>query len=150
MSKGIDRKIKKIAERRKEVNIMKRIDELKKEIEDIIQNLNDTQTDFLHNYGDLSNYCYLSDIITEFADGNVNIYYSDIENYYKEHIKESSDALKEFGYNLSDFEDLEEATHTGSQLAQFLEIEYELYEDDRLEELQNLQIELSDIISGEA
>ena len=103
----------------------------------------------MNNYGDLSNYCYLSDLITEFADGNVNIYYNDIEDYYKEHIKESSDALKEFGYDLSDFEDLEDAMHKGSQLAQFLEIECELYEDDRLEELQNLQIELSDIINGE-
>lgn len=120
---------------------MLKIEEIKKQIEEITEELNDWQRDFVAEY-DLTSIRYLSDCITEFADANVNIYYSDIEDYYRDHIAESSEALKEFGYNLSDFADLEEAMHKGAQIAQFIEIEAELHEDNRLEELQQLYEEL--------
>lgn len=120
---------------------MLKIEEIKKEIEELTEELNDWQKDFINDY-DLTDIDYLSDCIAEFADSNVNIYYSDIEEYYRDHITESSEALKEYGYNLSDFADLDEAMHKGSQIAQFMEIETELYEDNRLEELQQLYEEL--------
>ena len=103
------------------MNKMERIEELKNEINDLYEQLNERGQDFYNDY-DITNAKYLDDLFHEYADGNVSIYYCDIEEYYKNHIQESSDALQEYGYNLSDFEDLEEAMHKGSQLAEYNEI----------------------------
>ena len=130
------------------MNKQERIKELKKEIEELENQLNDRGLDFYNNY-DITSMRYLSDNFHEYADSNVSIYYSDIEEYYKNHIQESSDALKEYGYNLSDFEDLEEAMHKGSQLAEYSEIYNELAENEsifeelieKFEELEELENE---------
>lgn len=127
---------------------IKRIEELKKEIEELENQLNDRGQDFYNDY-DITSAKYLSDLFHEFADSNTSIYYSDIEEYYKNHIQESSDALKEFGYTLNDFEDLEEAMHKGSQLAEYSEIYNELAENEsifeelieKFEELEELENE---------
>lgn len=129
---------------------MKRIEELKKEIEELEEQLNERGMDFFVNYEEtlISGY-HLEDLFHEYADNNVSIYYCDIEEYYKNHIQESSDALKEFGYNLSDFSDLDEAMHRGSQLAEYNEIYNELAENEyifneiieKLEEIEELEKE---------
>ena len=125
-----------------------RIEELKKEIEELENQLNDRGLDFYNNY-DITSMRYLSDNFHEYADSNTSIYYSDIEEYYKNHIQESSDALKEYGYTLNDFEDLEEAMHKGAQLAEYSEIYNELAENEsifeelieKFEELEELERE---------
>ena len=125
-----------------------RIEELKKEIEELENQLNERGRDFYNDY-DLQSIEYLSDAFSEFADNNTSIYYSDIEEYYKTHIQESSDALREFGYTLNDFEDLEEAMHKGAQLAEYSEIYSELSENEsifeeiieKLEEIEELEKE---------
>ena len=130
------------------MNRQERIEELKKEIEELENQLNDRGLDFYNNY-DITNIRYLSDNFHEYADSNVSIYYSDIEEYYKNHITESCEALKEYGYTLNDFEDLEEAMHKGSQLAEYSEIYNELAENEsifeelieKFEELEELENE---------
>lgn len=126
----------------------KRIEELKKEIEELENQLNDRGLDFYNSY-DITSMQYLGDNFHEYADSNVSIYYNDIEEYYKNHIVESSNALKEYGYNLSDFEDLEDAMHKGAQLAEYSEIYNELSENEdifyeiieKLEEIEELENE---------
>lgn len=123
-----------------------RIEELEKEIEELENELNERGKDFYNDY-DITSTKYLSDLFHEYADSNTSIYYSDIEEYYKTHIVESSNALKDFGYTLNDFEDLEDAMHRGSQLAEYTEIYTELAvnEDifneiiEKLEELEELK-----------
>ena len=130
------------------MNKMERIEELKNEINDLYEQLNERGQEFYDNY-DIASIRYLGDIFHEYADSNVSIYYSDIEEYYRNHIRESSDALQEYGYNLSDFEDLEEAMHKGSQLAEYSEIYNELAENEdifneiieKLEEIEELEKE---------
>ena len=130
------------------MNKQERIKELKEEIEELESRLNDRGLEFYNDY-DITSIKYLSDGFHEFADGRVSIYYSDIEEYYKAHIYESSDALKEYGYTLSDFESLEDAMHKGSQLAEYNEIYNELAENEsifeelieKFEELEELEKE---------
>lgn len=119
-------------------------DVLINEIEELKKELNDMQKDFLGDYN-LLDINYLDDAISECADNQVYIYSSDIVRYYNNHMKEASDALLEFGYELKDFNDLEDASRKGSQLAQYLEILSELYEGNRLEELKNLLFELEEL-----
>lgn len=130
------------------MNKQERIEELRKEIEELENQLNDRGLE-LHNNYDITSAKYLGDLFHEFADNNTSIYYSDIEEYYRNHIQESSDALKEYGYTLNDFEDLEEAMHKGSQLAEYSEIYNELAENEsifeelieKFEELEELEEE---------
>ena len=128
---------------------IKRIEELRKEIEELENQLNERGKDFYNDY-DITSTKYLGDLFHEFADYNTSIYYSDIEEYYKNHITESSEALKEYGYNLSDFEDLEEAMHKGSQLAEYSEIYNEVAENESIfEELIEKFEELEELEKGE-
>ena len=130
------------------MNKQERIEELKKEIEELENQLNERGQAFYNDY-DITNAEYLGDLFHEYADYNTSIYYSDIEEYYKNHIQESSDALKEYGYTLNDFEDLEEAMHKGSQLAEYSEIYNEVAENEsifeelieKFEELEELENE---------
>lgn len=130
------------------MNKQERIKELKEEIEELESRLNDRGLEFYNDY-DITSIKYLSDAFHEFADGRVSIYYSDIEEYYKNHIQESCDALKEMGYTLNDFEDLEDAMHSGAQIAEYLEIYNEVSENEsifeelveKFEELEELENE---------
>lgn len=130
------------------MNKQERIKELKEEIEELESRLNDRGLEFYNDY-DITSIEYLSDAFHEYADSNTSIYYSDIEEYYKNHIQESCDALKEYGYTLNDFEDLEGAMHKGSQLAEYSEIYGEVAENEsifeelieKFEELEELEKE---------
>ena len=126
-----------------------RKEEIKKEIEELENQLNKRGKDFYNDY-DITSTEYLSDYFNEYADNNTSIYYSDIEEYYKNHIQESSDALKEYGYNLSDFSDLDEAMHKGAQLAEYTEIYSELAENEEIfEQIKELMEELEELESEE-
>ena len=126
-----------------------RKEEIMKEIEELESQLNERGQEFYKDY-DITSIEYLSDAFSEFADSRVSIYYSDIEEYYNNHIQESSDALKEYGYNLSDFEDLEEAMHKGAQLAEYNEIYREVDENGEIfEQIKELMEELEELESEE-
>ena len=115
------------------------------EIEEIKERLNDITVVFIGNY-DITSTSYIEDYMSEYADSMVSIYYSDIDEYYQSHIQESSDALKEFGYTLNDFEDLEDACRRGAQLAEYQEYYNELMQDfDDVEQLKELYEELEEL-----
>lgn len=130
------------------MNKQERIEELRKEIEELESGLNERGAEFYNDY-DIASAEYLSDLFHEYADSNTSIYYSDIEEYYRTHTWESSEALKEFGYTLNDFHDLDEAMHKGAQLAEYNEIYSELAENEdifneiieKLEEIEELESE---------
>ena len=123
--------------------------EIMEEIEKLESQLNERGKEFYNDY-DIANAKYLDDLFHEYADSNASIYYSDIEEYYKNHIKESCDALKEYGYTLNDFEDLEDAMHKGSQLAEYNEIYEEVAENEEIfEQIKELMEELEELESEE-
>ena len=130
------------------MNKQEKIEELKKEIEELENQLNERGKELYNDYN-IAKAKYLSDLFHEYADSNTSIYYSDIEEYYRAHIWESTEALKEFGYTLNDFHDLEEAMHKGAQLAEYNEIYSELVENEsifeelieKFEELEELEKE---------
>lgn len=130
------------------MNKIERIEELKNEINDLYEQLSDYGKEFYDDY-DITTINDLSDAFYEFADGRVDIYYNDIDEYYENHIQESSDALKEFGYTLKDFDDLQDACRKGAQLAQCNEICCELSQNEdifneiieKFEEIEELEKE---------
>ena len=67
---------------------------------------------------------YIQDAISEFADSNTSIYYSDIEEYAKNNYDRINDTISEFGWDGCG-EDLNKA----SQLAEYCEIQEKCYED---------------------
>lgn len=88
----------------------------------------------------------IEDIASEFANNNLNIYDYDILEYYEAHKVEASNALQEMGFELGQFDTLEDAIKEGSLLAQYKEI----YDDimsyiDELEELGELREYLEEL-----
>lgn len=129
------------------------LDELKdtyknnEEILNKIEELNDTQKDFLNDYfntvEDLIDEVYIGDKMTEFSDDNVSIYYSDIYNNLANKIDDIDDVLNEYGYNLSNFSSLNDAIVQGVQLLEYKNTLDELNEDNRIQELQEILQELN-------
>ena len=123
---------------------LERIEKLQEEIKDLKEQLNERQQDFAEQY-DLLDTDYLSDDIMEYADQNTSIYYSDQKEYFEQDTQRATEALKELGYTLDQFDDLEEAICKAGACAEYLDIEEELYEENRLEELQELMQELDEL-----
>lgn len=80
----------------KEFNIEK-LENLKNEIE---RNLSDYSLDFVNDYS-VNSYGYISDAISEFADSNTSIYYSDQRKFYYENTELCENVLLDFGYDLN-------------------------------------------------
>lgn len=72
---------------------------------------------------------YIEDAISECADAAVDIYYEDLKNYYFDHEEECTNALKELGYEMSQFDTLSDAMYKGAQCAEFQEYEQEAYDE---------------------
>lgn len=77
---------------------MEKLMNLKKEIE---SNLNSYALDFADCYRVEDNE-YISDAISEFADNNTSIYYSDQREFYYNNTDLCENALIEYGYSLND------------------------------------------------
>lgn len=71
---------------------------------------------------------YICDAITECADGHVDIYYSDLKDWAKDHFDDISDTIDEFGWDGCG-RDLNKAV----QMAQFRQ-----YEQEACEELEDI------------
>lgn len=56
--------------------------------------MNSLSQDFVNDHA-LSDSCYISDAITEYADGAISVYYRDQYNYYVDHSEECENALLE-------------------------------------------------------
>ena len=72
---------------------------------------------------DYSGSTYICDAISEIADNNTSIYYSDIIKFISAHVEEVNDAIAEFGWDGCG-KDLYKA----GQMAEFCEIEREMYD----------------------
>lgn len=67
--------------------------------------------------------CYLSDAISQIADNNTSIYYSDIINFIAENVEEVNEAIQEFGWDGCG-KDLYKA----GQMAEYLQIMRDIYD----------------------
>ena len=76
-------------------------EELKKLMEELKEKMNDISNDFVSNYS-LNNRGYICDTMSEFADSETSIYYSEQREFYNSHVELCENALLEFGYNLND------------------------------------------------
>lgn len=86
-------------------------------------NLSDYARDFLGNYADIDhNTQHICDAISDFADNNTSIYYSDIKNFIADHIEEVNEAIAEFGWDGCGSD-----LYKAGQMAEYLTIEREIY-----------------------
>lgn len=125
-----------------------KIKEIKANIQELEEKISGTYAEDIKSDYDIKGKSrwQIEEMAAEFADSNVNIYTSDIWDYYESHKEEASNALKEFGYELSCFNSLDEAIEQGSRLAQYEEIYNEILEYiDDLEELGELYEELEEL-----
>lgn len=72
---------------------------------------------------------HIDDAIAECADAAVDIYCYDLRNYYFDHESECTDAFKEFGYELSQFDTLSDAMEKAAQCAEYQEYQQEAYDE---------------------
>ncbi len=77
------------------------IKKIEASMNEITEKINDYSIDFLDDYAGLE-VRYLRDLIDEFADNNISVYYSDQRKYYNDHYKECNDALLNYGYDLNE------------------------------------------------
>lgn len=85
--------------------------------------MKDITFDFLTDYSGAGS-MYLCDAIAEFADGRVSIYHSDIMNFLRDNPEAVERAIDEFGWDGCGGT-LEKA----AQMAEFMQIESDLYDD---------------------
>lgn len=78
---------------------------------------------------------YISDAISESADGFTSIYHDDQREFYYNNTELCMDALKEFGYKLEDFNDLDQAICKAGENGEYMSLERQAY--DELKEILN-------------
>ncbi len=98
--------------------------EIKKRIKELKNNMNDVSIDLVIDYNYPGCTSYICDIITEAADANVSIYYSDIMKFISENPEAVDDAINEFGWD-----GCGASLENAGQMAEFLQIENILYSD---------------------
>ena len=106
--------------------------EMKKNVNEIIRDLKAEMNDISIELAEYYDNCnYICDAISECADSNVSIYYSDIERFMSNNIQAVNDAIDEFGWDGCGSD-----LHKAGQMAEYLENERLIYED--LEEVAQL------------
>lgn len=90
----------------------------------LIKKMNDHAYMFCVDYMRPFNNMYMRDAIAEYADGSTSIYYYDIERYMSENIQRVNDVITEFGW-----EGCGSDLHKAGQMAEFQDIELQVYED---------------------
>ena len=78
---------------------------------------------------------YISDAISESADGFTSIYYDEQREFYYNNTELCMDAFRELGYELKDFDDLDEAICKAGAVGEFMSLEREAY--DELQDILN-------------
>lgn len=106
---------------------MEKFKNLKKEIE---SNLGDYALDFVDNHSADDN-DYISDAISEFADYNTSVYYSDHREFYHKNQDLCDNALIEYGYSLDDMIKegckLDDIICKAGAIGEYSKIENEIY-----------------------
>lgn len=93
-------------------------------IQETIEELKSTCSDYALELLEYSGSTYICDAITEIADGNTSIYYSDIMEYIGNNTDAVNNAINEFGWD-----GCGEDIYKAGQMAEFLDIEQEIYND---------------------
>lgn len=111
--------------------IKERLETIKKDLE---ESMNNYSLDFVSDYS-IESSSYFSDAVSEFADNNISVYYSDQFKYYEEHTSESEDALLELmdGESITQMikkEGLYNLCCYAGVCGQYYEITADLYEDE--------------------
>ena len=137
-----------------------RKEKILKEIEELKESLNEDQKDFFNDYmtkrvqvydketdklqpvRKLTSIAYLDDVMSEYADSQVSVYYYDQVNYYREHVAECMLSFNEWGCELKDFNDLEDAVAKAGVCGWYDEVYDNLCEGYWLEDINNLIHEL--------
>lgn len=134
-----------------------RIEELKKEIEDLMEEMNGSQLDFIDQYmvtyhrnnneitKTFESLIYLDDAMHEFADSEVSVYYSDQREYYYNNQAACDNAFREYEYNLNDFYSIDDALCKAGAVGWYAEVYDALCNFNRLEELNDLIEELEEL-----
>lgn len=105
-----------------------KIDILEKQ-QELYENTGDYTQEFIDDYKQAENK-YLSDLISEFADGSISIYKSDIIDYYYNNKDICNQAAQEFGILESfDFknDDIDDLTERAGAAGWYMNIENNLY-----------------------
>lgn len=117
---------------------MEKFENLRKEIE---EGLNDYSLDFVVDYS-WNSYGYISDAISEFADRNTSIYYSEQRKFYYDNTELCENALLDFGYDLNQMlregETLDDLICKAGAIGEYMQIENIL--NDELEDIIKLTI----------
>ena len=71
----------------------------------------------------------ISDAISESADGFTSIYSSDQREFYYNNTELCMDAFKELGYELKDFDDLDDAICKAGAVGEFMSLERQAYDE---------------------
>ena len=93
---------------------------LREKMEELKSSMNELSRDFVYD-NDLYNSNYICDAIMEYADNNVDIYYSKILDWARDNISQVNRGIEEFGSSGDIFKDL--------QASQYLCNSEDLYED---------------------
>ena len=72
---------------------------------------------------------YICDAITECADCQTSIYYDDQRKFYYENVDLCMRAFADFGYELKDFSDLDDAICKAGAVGEFLQHEQKAYDE---------------------
>ena len=80
--------------------------------------------DFSRNLCDYSGHYYICDAITDIADNNTSICYSDIIKYISENVEKVNDAIEEMGWDGCGSD-----LYKAGQTAEFLDIERQIYDE---------------------
>lgn len=89
-------------------------------VSDIERNNLDSFIDCLNDYDN----GYICDIISEIADSNTSIYYSDIIKFISNNVEEVNDAIEEYGWDGCGSD-----LYKAGQMAEFRKNENEMYEE---------------------
>lgn len=96
-------------------------------MENIIKNLenkmNDYSVDFVNDYYNADS-MYLCDAISEFADSNTSIYYSEIMDFIAKNPEAVNDAINEFGWD-----GCGKDIYKAGQMAEYQDIQNDIYAD---------------------
>lgn len=88
-----------------------------------VEQLSEHAQDFLNEYGASDN-GYICDLVSEFADSNTSIYYTDIKNFIINNFDAVEDAINQFGW-----EGCGSDLYKAGQTAEYLTIESAIYND---------------------
>lgn len=130
-------------------SIKKEIQNKKEDIEEIKTQMDDLTNDFIDQYGDqLTTEKYIDDLVNEFCDSSIDIYYSDLDKWAAGNSGYIDDAVREGFVDVTHF-DYYKAIQSGQFLAfrETIDNDNDLIIDiiEDLKEIEELEAKLDDL-----